>query len=251
MPKRFNLDRSQRSILSLAIKKFNGIVDSLGVGQNLKYDYTTLRDSIRTKRQFNTVVNRIKRLFNDREQQVITNKFGTQYTRWEKKEFKRLQRAANKKRAKIREKFRDVRNLEYVPTDEELYYRDTNYSLDQAGSRETIDRWFMNLTNLLQDDYEDRRDLQFKLNLVKSLGEWPEIDPIQRLKGLIMNADVADLRVLVADSRFDVSLNNNYAALYAVVDDTDIWNAANDLLERWETNLAFLAEQRAIDEGLK
>lgn len=226
-------------------------MDSLGAGNNLKYDYSSLRDSIRTTRQFNTVVNRIKRLFQDREQEILTNDFGVKYTRWEKKEFNRLQRAANKKRANIREKLRNTRNLDYVPTDEELYYRDTNYSLDQARSRETIDRWFTNANNLLKADYEERRDLQFKLNLVKSLGEWPDIAPIERLKGVLMNADVNDLKILVGDSRFDVSLNNNYAALYAVVDDTDIWDAANDLLERWETNLAVLAEQRAIDEGLK
>ena len=179
---------------------------------------------------------------------IYKNPYGVEYTESERKELIDAQDRANINRQKMLQRRRLDREIAYIPTDEDILYRERHYDLDNVRTREQLNRilnlerrWSNpNIVKIIEE--------QFRENLLKSLDDWPDIEPIMKLKKLIQSADARDLEIIHTDPHYTVSIRANYLQ-YLNTSTEELYTDAQSLYDRWETSIAMLGEQKEVVWG--
>lgn len=174
---------------------------------------------------------------------IYKNPYGVEYTESERKELRELQDRANINRKKMLQRRRLDREIAYIPTDEDILYRERYYDLDNVRTREQLERILKLERRWANPNIMKMVEEQFRENLLKSLDDWPDIEPISMLKKLIQSAEARDLEIVHTDPHYSVSIRANYLQ-YLNSNTEELYTDAQSLYDRWETSLAMLGKQK-------
>ena len=203
MPKQYNIrwGRSDYSKLSHLVRKVNKKVFEIEVKrpdiadyQPDMIDYQDLKSQIRTRQDFQNIVNRYERYLREGSEEVRTSERGAKASEWAVKEFEIAQRAENVRRANTRKKLGEqevtiagkatgVKRAEMGSTKENAT-RPSKKKFDNQSQREW-DLASKLFERKMLSSYSDDRQKQMIENYVKGLIAEGYSDELQQLMNKI------------------------------------------------------------------
>jgi len=199
MSKQYNIHwrRSDYSKLSHLVRKVNKKVFEIEVKrpdiagyQPAMLDYKELKNQIKTRADFNRIMNKYNRYLQQGSEEIVTNKHGVSDTVWAKKEFSISQRADNlrkaHKRAEIEAKEVEIAGEKTGVTRAEMgsirqnELKPSNKNFENMKDKE----WKIakeRFDKIMFDKYREERDYLLRDNYIKALHKLNYPDIVERL----------------------------------------------------------------------
>lgn len=218
MSKQYNIrwTRSDYSKLTHLVKKVNTKVLNVEVKrpdiaqfQPDMLDYHTLKSQIKTRRDFNNLINKYERYLREGAEEVIKTKNGGQLTEWQKNEIKIFDLVENSKKARTRKRLEEKevtiggkgtgKTRAEMGTIKENEVKSRTHNVNNMSQKD-LDKLFRLMEKKMSSTYEDKAKLNKLIHYCaglenQGLGDIVEIMkhiPVDKFIELLDTDEIAD-----------------------------------------------------------